>query len=154
MKQSPDLDAVQAAMAPGKITLTGFLGDDTRKLIEILIDDNAVVERAGFDHSDIADRMQQLRDGGRKGLGEFVKVEPGFEVKVESVRGKLPCPFGDGVLIPKENTTVRNSLSDEEIVYSDLLLHMIREHGFYEGRGCPFRIGPRVLIRVLGMTPE
>ena len=154
MKQSPDLQAAQVAMAPGKITLDGFLGTDPRNLVDILIADNASVERAGFDHADLADRMEQLRDAGSRGLGDFITVEDVFEVKVESVRGKLPCPFGDQAFIPKVNTTVRRKKDGGTLVFSDLHIHMIRSHGFYEGKGCPFRLEPSEIISVLQISPD
>ena len=136
-------------MAPGVITLEGFLGSDKRNLIDILIEDNADVERLGYDHPDIAARMEELRNKGEKGLGEFISVDEIFEVKVESVRGKLPSPFGGPVLIPKVNTTVHNKELKREIVYSDLHIHMIKFHGFYEGRGCQFRLEPQDLVDIL-----
>lgn len=143
----------QAAMAPGKITLDGFLGTDARNLIDILIADNAAVERLGYDHADLAARMEYLRDAGARGLGEYVTVDKMYEVKVDSVRGKLPCPFGDQAFIPKVNTTVRRKKDGLILIYSDLHIHMIREHGFYEGKGCLFRLEPADIVTVLGV-PE
>ena len=35
-----------------------------------------------------------------------------------------------------------------------LNIHMIREHGFYEGKDSPFRVEPLDLIRVLEIDPE
>ena len=154
MKQSPDLQAAQAAMAPGKITLDGFLGTDPRNLIDILIADHAAVERAGFEHEDLADAMERFRNEGARGLGDFITVDKTYEVKVESVRGKLPCPFGDHAFVPKVNTTVREKKSGRTVVFSDLHIHMVRAHGFYEGKGCPFRIEPADIIDALRMIPK
>ncbi|MBN1901418.1 hypothetical protein JW926_08875 [Candidatus Sumerlaeota bacterium] len=149
MKQSPEFDRIQKAMAPGVICRDGFLGTDTRQLIEILIDDDADVKRLGTTHEAIAGRMRQLRDEGMKGLGEFVKVPPHFEARVDSVRGKLPCPFGHPGIIPKTNITVRNMESGGEITYTDMNIHLIEAHGFYEGRGACFRLEPADLLRIL-----
>ena len=93
--------------------------------------------------------MIELRDAGMAGLGEFIDVPPHFEVRVDSVRGRLPCPFGDPGIFPKTNTTVRNRGTGREITYTDLHIHMIGSHGFYEGRGSPFRLEPRDLVEVL-----
>ena len=86
--------------------------------------------------------MVELRDAGMAGLGEFLDVAPHFEVRVDSVRGKLPCPFGDPGIFPKTNTTVRNKRLGREITYTDLHIHLIGSHGFYEGKGSPFRLEP------------
>jgi len=65
------------------------------------------------------------------------------------VRGKLPCPFGHPGIFAKVNTTVRNLKLDREITYTLLHIHLIGEHGFYEGKGSPFRLEPSDLIEIL-----
>jgi len=154
MKQSPELQRAQESMRPGVITLYGFLGPDDRNLIDILTDDDGTVKRLGLTHDGIAARMEELRDLGKAGLGEFIKVEPHFQVRVESVRGKLPSPFGGPGLYQKTNTVVLNEVLDDEVVYSDLHIHLIRDHGFYQGKGSRFRLDPAVLARVLEIGPE
>ncbi len=154
MKQSPELSIAQANMRPGVITLYGFLGPDDRNLIDILTEDDWEVKHLGLTHERIAERMEELRDKGMKGLGEFIKVAPHFQVRVETVRGKLPSPFGGPGLYGKINTEVRNEATGEEIVYSDLQIHLIAAHGFYQGRGSIFRLNPADLAKVLEITPE
>ena len=154
MKQSPELSIAQANMKPGVITLYGFLGPDDRNLIDILTEDDGEVKRLGLTHERIAARMEELRDEGAKGLGEFIRVEPHFQVRVESVRGKLPSPFGGPGLHRKTNTEVRNETNGREVVYSDLQIHLIDKHGFYQGKGSMFRLDPADLAAVLEITPE
>jgi len=149
MKQTPQMQKIQDNMRPGVITLDGFLGNDSRNLIDILVEDDADVKRLGYTHKTVAMRMVELRDAGKRGLGEFVSVEPHFEVRVDSVRGKLPCPFGDPGVFPKVNTTVRNLELDREITFTDLNIHFILAHGFYEGRGSNFRLNPGEVIKIL-----
>jgi len=153
MKQTPEMTRIQEQMRPGRLTRDGFLGTDPRNLADILADDDARVARLGLTHEAVARRMAELRDAGAGGLGDLVDVAPHFEVKVDSVRGKLPSPFGDAGLVQKRNTTVRNSALDSEITYTDMNIHMIEAHGFYEGRGSPFRMDPGTLAEVLEMEP-
>ena len=141
-------------MKPGAITLYGFLGPDERNLIDILTEDDGTVKRLGLSHEHIAARMEELRGQGQEGLGEFIKVPPHFQVRVESVRGKLPSPFGGPGLHQKTNTIVRNEALDLEVVYSDLHIHLIRNHGFYQGKGSQFRLDPSELAKVLEIAPE
>lgn len=143
------MDAIQRRMAPGVITLDGFLGDDSRTLTEIIDWDDREVKRLGVTHTDIVTRMAELREAGRRGLGNCVSVPPNFEVRVESVRGKLPCPFGHPGLIRKTFTIVRNLAADKTITFTDINMHMIGEHCFYEGKGGPFRLDPAELVEVL-----
>lgn len=149
MKQSPKLDRVQANMRPGVISLEGFLGDDKRKLGDILIADNAAVWRLGLTRKQIAVRMQMFRDAGAKGLGIGVHVAPHYEVCVAGVRGVLPCPFSDGTTLPKVNITVENKSLDETISFTDMAIHLVAMHGFYGGRHSPYRCNPADLVRIL-----
>ena len=149
MKQTVQLSRIQEKMKPGIITRDGFLGTDRRNLIDMLVEDDETVKRMDLTHATVAQRMIDLRDTGLRGLGNFINVEPHFEVRVDSVRGKLPCPFGDPGIFQKTNTTVRNLKSGKEVTYTDLHIHMIGSHGFYEGRGSPFRLEPETLVSVL-----
>jgi hypothetical protein len=81
-------------------------------------------------------------------------VPPHFEVRVESVRGGLPCPFGHAGLYPKLNVAVRNLAHGGELLFTELNIHLIEAHGFYEGRGAAFRVDPDVLAQVLELEPE
>lgn len=149
MKQTPEYQAIQQQMAPGVITLDGFLGTDTRNLIDIIRADEVRVHALNVTHEAIAERMQYFRDAGLDGLGEFLKVDGTFEVRVDSVRGKLPSPFGGRGMYEKVNTTVRNLTNEREVTYTDLHIHFVRDHGFYEGLGSPFRLEPADLVAAL-----
>ena len=154
MKQTPQMDRIQAAMRPGAITRDGFLGPDSRKLVDILDTDDATVRRLGLTHALIAQRMRQLTAAGEKGLGLPADVPPHFEVTVDSVRGKLPCPFGHQGIYPKTNIAVRNAVTGRQVAFTDLNIHMIEEHGFYEGIGAAFRCDPAELADVLEIRPQ
>lgn len=154
MKQTVQMRRIQEKMAPGVITRDGFLGQDRRNLVDILVQDEAEVHRLGLSHQAIAQRMIELRDSGLSGLGNFIDVAPHFEVRVDSVRGKLPCPFGDPGIFAKTNTTVRNLQKGRELTYTDLHIHLIGSHGFYEGLGSPYRLDPEALAEVLEVEPE
>lgn len=152
MKQTPELDRYQHNMRPGCITLKGMLGSDHRNLQDILIDDDAEVKRLGTTHEAIAARMQELRDAGARGLGEPITVPDHYLVRVDSVRGKLPCPFEDAV-VQKIFVQVENKSLGKTITYTDLHIHMIKEHGFYEGHGSGFRLPPADLVEILDVPP-
>jgi hypothetical protein len=154
VKQTPDMNRIQAAMRPGAIVHDGFLGADRRNLADILAADQAAVARLGLTHEKIAEGLRRFREAGVKGLGNTVSVKPHFEARVDGVRGRLPCPFGHPGLCDKTFTVLRNLRLSEEIVVTDLQLHMIAEHGFYEGEGSPHRLPPDLLARVLEMGEE
>jgi hypothetical protein len=155
MKQTEQMKEIQERMKPGVITLDGFLGSDERNLIDILVEDDAKVKRMGLTHERIAARMQELRDAGKDGLGDLISVAPHYEISVDIARGKLPCPFGHRGLIRKTIVQLRNIEIDREIVFTDMNIHMIAEHGFYQGKGSPFRLEINDLVTILDIgQPE
>ena len=129
----------------------GFMGRDERSLAAILKADDAAIRRRGLTHAHIAQRLLALRQAGWEGLGESVSVPPHFEVCVDAARGKLSCPFGDPGSFAKVNTTVRNLERGMEITFTDLNIHLVAAHGFYEGRGAQFRLDPERLMDTLEM---
>ncbi|MHC4479388.1 MAG: hypothetical protein ACYS8K_00795 [Planctomycetota bacterium] len=151
MKQPPKLKVVQANMREGLIARDGFLGTDTRALVEILDHDDNVVKSLGLTHWQIAQRMDHFTQEGRKGLGTTVEVDGNYEVRVQSVRGAIPCPWGHKGLYPKVNVWLKNLTTDDEMIWTALNSHLIQEHGFYQGIGSPFRIDPVEAKRALGL---
>ena len=151
MQKKNSLDAPEQTLCQASATRAGFLGSDERSLAAILKADDAAVRRRRLTHARIARRLLALRQAGWEGLGEPVPVPPHFEIRVDAARGKLSCPFGDPGSFAKVNTTVHNLESGKEITFTDLNIHLIAAHGFYEGRGAPFRLDPEQLIDTLEM---
>ena len=139
-------------MQAGNISYDGFLGADRRPLAEIIRADEEELKKLNLTHQAIADRMDYFREAGKMGLGEFVKLAPHFEVLCEITRGFIPCPFGESGRHRKTIVTVRNLRLRKEITFSDLNIHLIAAHGFYEGKGSPFRLEPVELAQVLEIT--
>jgi hypothetical protein len=149
MKLSPEMKKIAENMRPGVITVNGFLGDDHRDLIQILDEDDNTVKSLGLTHQQIADKMRDLRDKGEAGLDEFIKIPPHFAVRVATVRGGIRCPFEDKGLISKSNIMVRNLNTGEDITYTDMCIHFIEKHGFYQGKYSLYRNSPEKIAKVL-----
>ncbi len=149
MKESARLEEIRSRMAPGAIALHGFLGTDRRSLQEIIAADEAELARLGLSREAIAARLRELAASGGAGLGEPVAVPPAFEVRVDSERGRLPCPFGDKGGIRKTVVRVLNARLGKSLSYTELGIHLLEEHGFLEGRGSPFRLEPADLAEIL-----
>lgn len=152
MKQTPELTAIQEEMQPGRISATGFLGDDARQLADILTADAATVEALGVSHQRISEAMRRLTNIGRGGFGTPVQVDC-YEITVEDFMGRIACPFRDGRVI-KRTTTVRDLERGTELSWTDLAMHLIGRHGFYQGEGSPHRLDPGELVRFLRLEPE
>ena len=153
MKQTPEFDYIQEMLKPGKITKDGFLGTDKRKLIDIINDDEAEVLRHNLTNKEIADKMIYFRESGKKGLGDFCTVDKDFEVKVDIFRGKLTNPFNKKHLVRKTQIIVINKKLNQEIIFTGMNIEMIRDHGFYEGKGAVYRLEPEYIIKILDIDP-
>lgn len=149
MKQSPDLQRIQDNIKPGALSADGFLGTDTRNLSDVLQADHEVVRTLGLTHEDIGKQMAYFTEKGKEGMGNPVLVEGLFEVVVKDYKGSIPCPFADHINIDKKITTVKIRATNEVLMWSDLNIHMVRAHGFYEGKGAKFRIDPEMIAKIL-----
>ncbi|OIP89743.1 MAG: hypothetical protein AUK55_13965 [Syntrophobacteraceae bacterium CG2_30_61_12] len=147
--QSPDLDQVEARMRPSPDFRHGYLGRDQRRLIQILTAGEARVRALGLSHEAIADRLDQLTLGAQSGYGETVLLEQKYIVTATVARGKIPCPWDHPGLYRKTHIDLRRTDSDDRLVWTDLSIHLIREHGFYQGEGSPYRLDPEAIHRVL-----
>lgn len=152
MKMSPEYTKAQANMQPGVITADGFLGDDTRPIVDIIADDEATMETLGVSFDEAVARMRHLMEEGRKGLEEPVTIDGRWIVRVSEARGFLPSPFEDGIF-RKVNAQVElvedGKPSGHTILFSELGMHLLEKYHFMQGVGAPFRMDPQQLKRVL-----
>ena len=148
MKMTPELKKAQANMAPGIITAEGFLGNDSRSLSTIIDEDGQIMRRLDLDPAELAAKLHHFMDEGRKGLGEPVTVDDRWLVKTDEARGRLVCPWEDGVF-RKINVTLERKDTGEKVFYTDLSIHLLEAHGFLEGRDSSFRLNLEVLKHIL-----
>lgn len=149
MKQNPEMEKTQKNMKSSSLSSKGFLGDDNRNLIDIINEDNQIVERYGLSHQEIALRLREMTNAAATGLGRTTNFGDGYIVSSEDHRGRIPCPFRDQFYADKRNTIAENRRMAKRMLWTDLHIHMIDAHGFYEGRGSYFRLEPVDLINFL-----
>lgn len=111
--------------------------------------DVAALNRLGLASRTVAARMARLRSLALAGLGNTVKLGRHLEGEADSSRGKIACPFGHPGLFPKTNITVRNLRLGREIWFSELHIHMISGHDYFEEKGSPYRLEPQALAEIL-----
>jgi len=149
MKKSPQEKKLERLLQASKFSACGFLGHDKRNLWEIIDDDAAELARAGKTPEQVARRMRELTDIGKEGLGDWVDAGHGLQVSVDDNRGMVPCPWPHHVRCLKRITTVKHQATGAETRWSDLNIHLIQEHAFFEGKGARFRIEPSILINLI-----
>jgi hypothetical protein len=149
MKESPQSQNLEKLLRSSKLVAGGFMGDDPRSVCEIIDADMAELSRFGYIKEQLAERMQQITDMAISGLGTWVKVDEQRQAKIHEAKGRLICPWPHPGSSAKRVTTVRVIKSNISIRWSDLNIHLIGEHGFFEGKGSDFRIEPEKLITAI-----
>jgi hypothetical protein len=149
MKESPQIQKLEAVLRSSKLVAGGFMGTDRRGLSEIIEADAVQISRLGFTIKQIAARMQEITDIAKATLGNWVDLDDKHRVRVDEAKGIIVCPWPHPGRFAKRVTIVNNIESDENIHWSDLNIHLIAEHSFFEGKGSTFRIEPDILAKII-----
>ena len=153
MKEKPRDQEIKKDMQPGRLILDGFLGDDDRPLEVIINEDKQVLDDLDVTCQELAAAMDNLSHTGTEALGQPAELD-GYIVVTEEWMGWLGCPFKDGRRLAKRNSTVTHVASGEEMTWSDLHIHLIGEHGFFQGKGSSHRLEPAALVRFLRLQQD
>ncbi|NLL47807.1 MAG: hypothetical protein GX249_04410 [Firmicutes bacterium] len=148
MKQGPELKRIEDNMRSGQLAAHQFLGTDTRALKDIILHDQLLLEPLGLTPQDIAERMLYFTEKAEENLGPQL-IDKVFRVERQEHKGDIPCPFADNSQASKSITQVTNTRTGKTVSWSDLNIHLIAEHGFFEGHGAPFRVDPVEIAEVL-----
>lgn len=151
MKQGPNFRRIEENMREGLLATHQFLGEDQRTLADIIHQDQLVLEQLGLTNQDIAERMHYFIDQLQWSTGSQL-VDHKYRVEREEHKGSILCPFADNFQASKSITSVFNLELGKKVIWSDLNIHLIAAHGFYEGYGAPFRVDPAECADVLGIT--
>ncbi|MBN2379667.1 hypothetical protein JXM67_07695 [candidate division WOR-3 bacterium] len=149
MKKPPQLEYLEQTLRSSRLSARGFLGTDQRSLWEILDADASEVEKLGYTMTGIATRMHEITDRANEGLGDWVEIGKNIKACTTDVRGVIACPWPHAFRANKTVTTVLKIDSGDEIKWADLNIHLIEEHGFFQGKGSVFRLEPSELVKII-----
>ena len=141
---------IERDMQPGRLTLEGYLGNDTRSLEAIINADQIVLKDLNYSAYDMGRVMRRITRAGMEAQGEPV-VYDGYEVEVTEYMGYMLCPFKDNRKAGKRITDVVDIKTGAHMSWTDIGIHLIKDHGFFQGNGSPFRIEPAQLAEFLRM---
>lgn len=153
MKQNPKQEQLRENLKASKLAKEGFLGEDTRPLQQIIEDDLQELEAMGLTAEQLAGRMEELTALGLQGQGVPVEAE-GYSLQVEEFMGRMPCPFRDGKRLAKRNTSATRLKDGAQLMWTDVGVHLIGRHGFFQGLGSPYRLEPVELARFLNLQKK
>jgi len=149
MGNSPDVQKLDEILRSSRIVAGGFMGDDLRDVSEVIEEDRRVVEGLGYSVQQVAERMQGITETATAALGTPVEIDGRLSVCVDEAKGVVVCPWPHQAGFDKRLTVVIEIDSDRQTTWSDLNIHMIAEHGFFEGHGSGMRIEPKKLIEII-----
>jgi len=149
MKKSPGTQKLEQILRSPAFSAAGFMGTDTRGLAEIIDSDLAEVTRLGYTPQQIAERMEQITNTAKDGLGNWIAIDDSHRAMIMEVKGRIPCPWPHAGNYAKRVTTIENMKTGRKVHWSDLNIHLIAEHNFFEGRGSSFRVEPKEITEML-----
>jgi hypothetical protein len=149
MKESPEARNLEQILRSSKMAAGGFMGSDSRSVAEIIDADAFEVSKLGYTIEQLSARMQEITDAAIRGLGTWVEIDAQHQAMVEEARGSIACPWPHRRRFVKRVTTVKHLDSGRIIRWTDLNIHLIAEHSFFEGRGSAFRVEPVKLINIV-----
>lgn len=152
MKKSPQQQKLDEMLHSSQLVSGGFFGTDTRSLSEIIDHDLAEIEHLGYTTQDIAARMEEITRIAKTGLGTMVHIDDNLEACTQENRGILVCPWPHNAYTSKTVTVVHHKPTGKTIKWADMCVHLIKEHGFFQGRGSVFRNEPELLINLIFST--
>jgi hypothetical protein len=149
MKKSPDTQKLEQILKSPAFSAAGFMGTDARSLAEIIDADLAELARLSYTAQQITERMGQITDTAAKALGNWAAIDDTRRAMIAEAKGRIPCPWPHAGNFAKRVTTLQNTDTNQQVHWSDLNIHLIAEHNFFEGRGSDFRVEPKEIIEML-----
>ena len=172
----PAIVQLEANMRPGAFSEGGFLGHN-ESLEAVLASDAHALDELGLSSAALADALEEIlqraRDQYPTGEGslpnlyrpwsvphfsldnlpgpqEGCMIDNKYQVFTMGYRGLQECPWGcEYERWSSFDFLILNRETGEYITGPGLIVHLIREHQFFEGKESPYRVDPTQLARVL-----
>jgi hypothetical protein len=154
MKQSPSEKELIRNLSPSKFSAQGFLGSDSRPVDEIVNEDMAALERHHVSKETLAQALTAAYDMAQKAFGADILIRTGVTAVFYESMGRVPSPFkGDGVF-EKGEVVVKDLKTGQGMTITRLGIHLIGKHGFFQGKGTPYRVEPLVAMKLLRLDSD
>ncbi len=125
------------------------MGNDEREVDEVIEDDLETLARLNLTAGRVAERMREITERAKKNYENWIDIDGKSSAMIYEVKGTIICPWPHKGSFAKRVTVFYRKDLDKTIKWSDLSIHMIEEHGFFEGKGSQFRVEPKELAEYL-----
>jgi hypothetical protein len=141
MKATPSEARLRQRFEPGVLGREGFLGTDLRAVADIVAADEAILATAGLTARQVGELLQRIFEAAEAAIETRVSLGGG-SVTAQMVEGmgRISCPFACGARSRKGELTIE--FGTQSLLLTPLSIHLIREHGFFQGRGSRYRLEP------------
>lgn len=159
MSSTPDIDWVEARMRPGALSVSGFLGPH-ESLRDVLAADALAMRRARVTFEALAAALEALLAAASASRTREALVA-GRHVRIQQYLGFQVCPWspgprsaqcvGGGLQFASLDWTIEILQTGDMLKGPGLLVHLMHDHHFCEGRESPYRVDPVALAKLLGL---
>ncbi|MCE5186830.1 MAG: hypothetical protein LLF76_11965 [Planctomycetaceae bacterium] len=151
MKESPEEKRLEETLRSSQMVAGGFMGTDPRRPLEVIEDDEDLLDKLKLSIHTLGRRMHELTDLAIPQMGNWIDDprQSRLRVKADDYNGSLVCPWPHPGSYQKRITTVKDKNTGRIVSWTDLNIHMIEAHGFFEGKGAFFRIEPAQIAAIL-----
>lgn len=150
-------------MRPGVFSESGFLGPE-ESLTEVLTGDAQALAELQLSREELVAPLEKLIEQAEAAPPRSARLENRIEIRIEVLPGFQICPWspephraqcaaGGGVRHASVGWHLRNLHSGDKLSGPGLIVHLIRAHGFFEGRQSPNRVDPRALAQIVELGP-
>jgi len=151
MIQTPDGKRLNGNLKPSRFSASGFVGNDTRPVEEIIRDDLQSLENMGITITSLVSSLKKAHSSAQAAFGAQVIIRGNITATYYESRGTILSPFRKDGRFPKGETRISDSTTGESIRVTSLGINLIERHGFFQGKGSPYRIEPFSAVRLLGL---
>jgi hypothetical protein len=144
-------ESLSDLLGPSKFSKEGFLGTDSRVPEEIIRADLETLTRIGVDGKKIGTALRSAYVSAERAMGNPVVLSDGVTAVHHESRGRIPSPFAQDGTFQKGEAAISGKSGEMLFRITPLSINLIEKHGFFQGKGSPYRIEPEIAARMLGM---
>lgn len=149
MTDSDELENFENLLHSADVMAFSIMGTDKRMLSEIVQNDIDRLSQSGVTVAKLVERMKEITEKAIPALGNWTKIDDTHLAKIFEVKGCVHCPWQHPSRFAKRITYVQNTAAKTSAKWTDLNIHLIEQHNFFEGKGSIYRVEPEEIVKAI-----